>query len=60
MNIYLNAFKQLIDIKLLLLYNNAWNHLTVCKKQNKQLTLFFKNKCYQQNVYKSHVFNIHV
>ena len=30
-HIYLNVCKQMTNIKLLLLHNNIWNHLTVCK-----------------------------
>ena len=26
--------KQMTDVKLWLLYNNTWNHLTVCKKKD--------------------------
>ena len=29
MSIYLNVCKQMNDVKLLLLHNNTWNHLTV-------------------------------
>ena len=32
MYIYLNVCKQMTDVKLLLLYSNTWNHLTVCKQ----------------------------
>ena len=32
MYIYLNVCKQIIDVKLLLLYSNAWNHLIACKQ----------------------------
>ena len=39
--------KQMTDVKLLLLYSNTWNHLTVCKKKCAQACLKF----YQQNVY---------
>ena len=34
MYIHLNVFKQMADVKLLLLHSNAWNHLTVCKQLN--------------------------
>ena len=29
MYIYLNVCKQMTDVKLLVLYNNTWNHLNV-------------------------------
>ena len=29
--IHLNVCNQMTDVKLLLLYSNTWNHLTVCK-----------------------------
>ena len=29
MYIYLNVWQQLIDVKLLLLHSNTWNHLTM-------------------------------
>ena len=32
MYIHLNESKQMTDVKLLLLYSNTWNHLTVHKK----------------------------
>ena len=32
MYIYSNVCKQITDIKLLLLHNNTWNHLNVCKQ----------------------------
>ena len=32
MYIYLNVYKQMIDIKLLLLHSHTWIHLTVCKQ----------------------------
>ena len=32
MYVYLNAYKQVTDVKLLLLPNNTWNHLTVYKE----------------------------
>ena len=32
MYINLNVNKQMTDVKLLLLHNNTWNHLTVCKQ----------------------------
>ena len=32
MYIYLNVCKQMTDVKLLLLYSNTWNHLTVRKQ----------------------------
>ena len=31
-HIYLNVYKQMIDVKLLLLHSNSGNHLTVCKQ----------------------------
>ena len=31
--IHLNVYKQITDVKLLLLYSNTWNHLTECKKE---------------------------
>ena len=31
MYIYLDKRKQMIDVKFCLLYDNTWNHLTVCK-----------------------------
>ena len=34
MYIHLNVCKQMIDVKLLLLHSNTWNHLTVCKKMS--------------------------
>ena len=33
---YLNGGKQMIDVKLLLLHRNTWNHLTVSKKKQDQ------------------------
>ena len=51
MDIYLNVYKQMTDVKLWLLYSNTWNHLTMCKKNELRLI----QKCYQQNVYKSYV-----
>ena len=35
MYIYLNAYKQMTDVKLLLLHSNTWNHLTVYKQMIK-------------------------
>ena len=32
MYIYLNVYKQMTDVKLLLLHSINWNHLTVCKQ----------------------------
>ena len=32
MYIYLNVFKQITDVKLLLLHSNTWNHLPFCKQ----------------------------
>ena len=32
MYIYLITYKQMINVKLLLLHSNAWNHLTVYKQ----------------------------
>ena len=32
MYIYLNVYKQMTDIKLLLLCSNTWNYLTVCNQ----------------------------
>ena len=29
---YLNVCKQVTDVKLLLLYSNAWNHFIVCEQ----------------------------
>ena len=40
-----------------MLDRNTWNHLTVCKKKNE---LKFVEKCYQQNVFTNHIFNIHM
>ena len=37
MYIYLNVYKQMIDVKLLLLHSNTWNHLAVCKKNELRL-----------------------
>ena len=37
--------KQMIDVKLLELHNNTWNHLTVCKK--KMSSGSFKNLIYK-------------
>ena len=42
---YLNARKQMTDVKLLLLLSNTWNHLTVSKTWAQACL-----KCYQQNV----------
>ena len=46
------------DVKLWLLYNNTWNHLTLYKKK---VTGSFKNVD-QQNVFTNHIhiFNIYV
>ena len=33
MYIHLNVYKQMTDVKLLLLHSNTWNHLTVYKKK---------------------------
>ena len=30
--IHLNAYKQMTDVKLLVLHSNTWNHLAVCKQ----------------------------
>ena len=35
MYIHLNVCKQMIDVKLLLLHRNIWNHLTLCKEMIK-------------------------
>ena len=32
MNIYLNVYKQMTDVKLLLLHRDTWNNVTVCKQ----------------------------
>ena len=32
MYVYLNVFKQMTDVELLLLHSNTWNYLTVCKQ----------------------------
>ena len=57
MYIYLNVYKQMTDVKLLLLYNNTWNHLTVWKKEWTQACLkMLSTKC----IYKSYIFNIYV
>ena len=34
MYIYLVVYKQMIDVKLLLLYTNTWNHFTMCQKMS--------------------------
>ena len=34
-HIYLNVYKQMTDVKLLLLHCNFGNHLTVCKQMRK-------------------------
>ena len=41
MYIHLNVYKQMTDMKLLLLYSNTWNHLSVQKKET--LLGLFKN-----------------
>ena len=33
MYIYLNMYKQMTDVKLLLLHSNTWNYLTMYKKK---------------------------
>ena len=40
MYIHLTLYKQMTDVKLLLLDSNTWNHLTVC---NKMSSCSFKN-----------------
>ena len=32
MYVYLNVCKQMIDVKLLVLHSNTWNHLIACKE----------------------------
>ena len=49
--------KQMIDVKLWLLYTNTWNHLTVCKKKNKSSDSF-KNAIYKIHLQITYVFNI--
>ena len=56
MSIHLNVCKQMIDIKLLLLWSNTWSHLTVCK----QISLGLCKKLSRKYVYKSFIFNIYV
>ena len=36
MYIYLNVCKQMTDVKLLILYSNTWNYLTMCKKKKEK------------------------
>ena len=44
MYIYLNVCKQIIDVKLLLLYTNTLNNLTVCKQMiDVKLLLLYTN-----------------
>ena len=47
--LHLTVCKQMIDvlIKLLVIYNNIWNHLTVQKNELRLIS-----KCYQQNIIK--------
>ena len=47
--------KQMIDVKLWLLFNKTWNHLTIYKK-----LLRFVKRCYIQNVFTIHIFDMHV
>ena len=44
---YLNVYKQMTDVKLLLLHSNTWDHLTACKRMSLDL---LPTKC----VYKSY------
>ena len=46
---------QMTNVKLGLLFSNTWNHLTVCKKKFRLI-----QKCYQQNVFKSYIYNIYL
>ena len=43
--------KQITDITLLLLHNNTWNHLTVCKQISSGSFKYVSTKC----VYKSYI-----
>ena len=54
MYIYLNIFKQVTNVKLLVLNSNTWNHLT----ESKELVYDCLKKCYQQNIYRS--YSIHM
>ena len=54
-DIHLNVCKQMTDVKLLLLYGNIWNHLTVCKTNELRFIL----KYYLQNVFTNYMFNIY-
>ena len=56
MYIYFDVCKQMVDVKLLLLYSNTWNHLNVYKKLTQAHLKMLSAKC----VYKSYIFNIYV
>ena len=43
------------DVKLLLLQSNTWNHFMIQEKN--ELGSFLK--CYQQNVFTNHIFNMY-
>ena len=49
------------DVKLLLLYSNTWNHLTVCqkKKKEKMSSGSFKNVIYKMCLQIIYIFNIY-
>ena len=51
MYIYLNVCKQMIEIKLLLLHSNTWNHLTLYKKISSGVFKNFINKVCLQIIY---------
>ena len=50
MYIHLNVCKQMTDGKLLLLYSNTWNHLTVYKKMSSDSFKNIVNKKYYQQI----------
>ena len=56
MYIYLTARKQVADVKLLLLHNYTWNHLSVCKKWAQAHLKMLSTK----GLYKSYIFNIYM
>ena len=56
MYIYLNMGKQMIDIKLLPVHSNTWNHLTVCKKLDQVCLKMLWTKLVFTNVYLIHMY----
>ena len=52
MYFFFHVGKQMADIKVLLLYSNAWNRLTLCKKKRAQARLKMLSKiCFTNHIY---------